>query len=90
MATTNTTTVQFQLGDSAPINQKASNSSDDLCFVCGRALGKNPLYFEVDTAWTLIARGSDESNSQGCFPVGVSCANKFAKDVLFRFGKAGA
>lgn len=76
----------FNLGSAAPLNQKASNSLDDLCFVCGRALGNDPLYFEVNTSWELIARGSDEENSQGCFPVGITCANKFADGILFRFG----
>jgi hypothetical protein len=78
-------TVKFHLGDGAPLNNKASHSTEDLCFVCGRALGADPLYFEVNTSWELIARGSDEKNSQGCFPIGSSCANKFAEGIVFRF-----
>lgn len=79
--------IKFQLGDPAPINHKASHSFDTLCFVCARPLRNSPLYFEVNTGWQLIARGSDEENSQGCFPVGSSCANKFADGVLFGLGR---
>ena len=74
----------YRVLDAAPNNEKALNSSDSLCTVCGRALGKNPLYFEVNTNWELIIPGSDNENSQGCFPVGQSCATKFAAGLLLK------
>lgn len=76
--------IEFVIGGEAPCNQKASNAVDDLCFVCGRALGKNPLYFEVNTSWELLPIGNLDPDTQGCFPVGVSCANKFENGILFR------
>jgi hypothetical protein len=82
----NATTVEFNLSDSAPMNDKAMKFVDSLCYVCGRALGKNPMHFEVNTSWELIIPGSDEANSQGCFPIGQSCANKFAPKLLVRLG----
>ena len=81
-----TTTFKFNVGDPAPCNSKAANASPSIyCFVCGRKLGKNSFYFEVSTRWELIVVGSDEKNSQGCFPVGSECAKKFAPEVLVRW-----
>jgi hypothetical protein len=77
-------TKQYVAGDAAPLNDKANHSIDPLCFECGRALGKNPLYFEVNTSWQLILPGSDSKNSQGCFPIGSTCAHKFAADLLIK------
>lgn len=74
----------YTILDQAPANKKAINSVNELCFVCGRALGKNPLYFEVNTNWEIIAPGSDNLNSQGCFPVGQTCANKFVPGLLIK------
>ena len=79
------TEYKYNVGDAAPHNEKALNSVADLCTECGRSLGKNPLYFEVNTAWEIIKPGSDAKNSQGCFPIGASCANKFAPNLLIKF-----
>ena len=62
------------------------DSVADLCHECGKALGKNPLYFEVNTGWEIIVPGSDAENSQGCFPIGSTCANKFAPELLIKMG----
>ena len=75
-------TYEFNVGSSAPLNEKAMKFADSLCFACGRALGKNPLYFEVDTNWSLIIPGSDSKNSQGCFAIGSTCAHKFSPELL--------
>ena len=80
------TSYKYNTGSDAPFNQKALNSSESLCTECGTALGKNPLYFEVNTDWEVIVPGSDNENSQGCFPIGSSCANKFAPDLLIKMG----
>ena len=74
----------YRVLDAAPNNEKALNSSASLCTVCGRALGKNPLYFEVNTSWELIVPGSDNNNSQGYFPVGQSCASRFTTGLLLK------
>lgn len=76
--------IEYNIFDAAPNNEKALNSSTPLCTVCGRALGKYPLYFEVNTDWEIIAPGSDDENSQGCFPVGQTCANKFVPGLLIK------
>lgn len=77
---------KYNAGDVAPSNEKATHSGIDLCFECGKALGKNPLYFEVNTGWEIIVPGSDDKNSQGCFPIGSTCANKFAPGLLIKMG----
>ena len=77
-------TFKYNAGDTAPLNRKALDSYDDLCTECGRALGKNPFYFEVNTAWEVIVPNSDQKNSQGCFPIGSTCAHKFAPNLLIK------
>ena len=78
------TTIEFNLGDVAPLNTKASNSDEALCFACGRKLGKNAFHFEVSTDWTLIDPNKANEDSQGCFPVGQECAKKFASNLLVK------
>ena len=77
----------FTLGSTAPINRKAADSMEALCFCCGRKLGANPFYMHVNTAWELISRFAENEDSQGCFPIGSTCANKFADGILFQYGK---
>ena len=80
-----TAQVRYLLGDVAPLNEKASKGLD-WCYVCGRKVGKNAFYFEVDTAWELIDPSKSNQNSQGCFPVGSECAKNFNSDVLAKLG----
>jgi hypothetical protein len=80
-----TTTYKYNAGTTAPNHPKAS-STDSRCMECGRALGKNPLWFEVNTDWKIIEIGSDEVNTQGCWPIGSECAKKFAPNLLIRLG----
>lgn len=80
-----TTTFQFNAGDYAPCDEDASNSFEAYCFACGRKLGKKPFHFEVNNSWELIIPGTDEAESQGCFPIGVECAKKFSPDLLVKF-----
>ena len=78
--------VEFDVGDVAPLHNKAL-CSFDYCFNCGHKLGKNPWLFEVDTSWTLIdptIKNLGNSNSQGCFPIGVECAKKFNPRLLVK------
>ncbi len=77
-------TYKYNAGDRAPNNRKALDSYDALCTECGRALGKNPLYFEVNTGWEVIVPNSDPANSQGCFAIGSTCAHKFAPNLLIK------
>ena len=79
-----TATIKFNLGSTAPSNRKALDSCDALCTVCGRKLGANPSYFEVNTGWEIITPGDVNEDSQGCFPVGSECAKKFAPDLLIQ------
>lgn len=78
------TTPIYTLGSDAPCNEKATNSTGEVCYCCGRKLGANPLYMHVNTCWELIARNDESADSQGCFPIGSTCANKFADGILFR------
>ena len=78
---------KYNAGDVAPSNEKALDSSANLCTECGKKLGKNPLYFEVNTSWEIIVPGSDDANTQGCFPIGSTCANKFAPGLLITLQK---
>jgi hypothetical protein len=77
-------TTIYTLGSAAPINRKAADSMGEHCFCCGRKLGANPLYMHVNTGWEIIARNAENEDSQGCFPIGSTCANKFADGILFR------
>ena len=78
--------IQFNVGTQAPSNRKALDSFDSLCTVCGRKLGANPLYFEVNTSWEIITPNDSNEDSQGCFPVGSECAKKFAPNLLVQAG----
>jgi hypothetical protein len=77
-------TYEYNVNDYAPLNRKAVDSYEDLCTLCASKLGKNPLYFEVDTDWKLMIPNSDEKNSQGCFPIGRNCAKKFEPNLLIK------
>ena len=82
-----TSTIKYNAGDTAPLNAKANSSYEDLCFECGRKLGANPFYMHVNTSWELITRFPINEDSQGCFPIGATCANKFADGILFQYEK---
>jgi hypothetical protein len=73
---------KYNVGSTAPNNEKALSESAPLCTECGKKLGTNPLYFEVNTSWEIIVPGSDDKNSQGCFAIGSTCANRFAPGLL--------
>jgi hypothetical protein len=80
--------VEYKVGQAAPLHEKAVDSMS-YCFACGRKIGNNAWYFEVDSRWMLIdpnVRHLNNSNSQGCFPVGVECAKKFDSSLLIKFG----
>lgn len=78
----------FTLNSLAPANELAMTASfANYCFCCGRKLGKKVFYFEVNTAWQLIIPGSDDANSQGCFPIGSTCKNKFEDGLLIQKGQ---
>jgi hypothetical protein len=82
------TDVLYKAGDPAPLHNKAADSFD-YCFECGRKLGSNPWFFEVNSGWMLIdpkIRHLNNSDSQGCFPVGVECAKKFDPSILVKIG----
>ena len=79
------TTATFTIGSSAPINHDASNSFDDACFCCGCKLGKNVYLMHVNTDWKIVARDYAGDDSQGCFPIGSTCKNKFAEDAIFKY-----
>ena len=70
----------------APFNEKAAQSSEiELCYVCGRKLGKNPIYFEVINGGELREQNGSpavrDAGYMGCFPVGSECKKKFAPNV---------
>lgn len=79
-------TYMYKAGDLAPMHDAAVNSDIKLCTDCGKKLGSNPLYFEVNTSWQLIKPDADNHNSQGCFPIGRTCASKFDPALLTKIG----
>jgi len=81
------TAVIYTIGSSAPINHDAANSFENACFCCGRKLGANVYLMHVNTNWEIVARNYEGNDSQGCFPIGSSCKNKFAADAIFKFKK---
>lgn len=88
-----TKTYEFNAGDAAPFNHKASHTVGvELCYVCGRKLGANPLFFEVINGGDLRLQDGTEydiasdNGYMGCFPVGTTCAHKFAPNILFKMG----
>lgn len=80
------TKITYTAGTTAPANHKALDSVEARCTICARKLGENPFYFEVNTSWQVIVPGSDEINSQGCFPLGNECAKKFDSALLIKMG----
>jgi hypothetical protein len=89
-----TTTYEFNAGDGAPFNELATTLVDrELCYVCGRKLGANPLYFEVINGGDLRLQDGTEYDIasdrgyMGCYPVGSTCAHKFAPGLLFKMNR---
>lgn len=80
------TSVIYTIGSDAPFNEKASNAYGDYCFCCGRKVNPHNMYLmHVNTGWQIIARKYDGVDSQGCFPIGSTCKNKFASDAIFKY-----
>lgn len=80
-----TTSTTYTIGSDAPYNAKAADNYGDWCFCCGRKLGKNFYMMHVSTAWQILPRKYDGVDSQGCFPIGSTCKNKFASDAVFQY-----
>ena len=78
-------TYMYEAGNVAPMNAKAVHSTARLCTECGKKLGSNNFYFEVNTSWQLIKPDSDNANSQGYFPIGKTCASKFDPELLVKW-----
>jgi hypothetical protein len=64
---------------------------DDECFLCGRPVVTSRCeYVHMSTGNELIhtseveALGRDPDDSQGCFPIGSSCARKIPKGYRIR------
>jgi hypothetical protein len=79
------TEILYSAGDPGPLHRKAMDGSD-WCYVCGRKLGQDAYYFEVNTAWNIIDPTKNAWDSQGCFPVGRECAKKFDENLLTKLG----
>lgn len=75
----------YTIGSVAPLNEKASNAYGDYCFECGRKLGKKFYLMHVNIHWQIVARNYEGNDSQGCFPIGSTCKNKFASDAIFEY-----
>ena len=78
--------IKFNAGDAAPFHPKAVDSVEiEFCFVCGRKLGANPIYFEVINGGELREQDGTQAiqdgGYMGYFPVGSECAKKFAPNV---------
>ena len=78
------TSIIYTLGSQAPLNQDAAAAYGDYCFCCGRKLGKKYYLMHVNTDWELVAPDYDGVDSQGCFPIGSTCKDKFAADAIFQ------
>lgn len=85
-----TSTYKFNADDLAPFNNKAVHSDGELCYVCGRKLGANPLYFEVHEGGYLRLQDGTEAirdgGYMGHYAVGSECAKKFAPNLLKKLG----
>lgn len=65
-------------------NKKAQENWSDFdenqCCLCGKKVGKNPIYVHYLTNGNITNADDDiVVNSQGCFPVGSECAKKINK-----------
>lgn len=84
------TTFTFNAGDNAPFHAKAINHDLDCCYVCGRILGKNPMYMEViDGGFIREQDGTEpirDGGYMGHYPIGSECAKKFAPNLLKKLG----
>lgn len=78
----------FNAGDAAPFNPKIHTSSEALCCVCGRKVGKNSWFFEVINGGDLRKQDGTEAvrdaGYMGCYPVGSECAKKFEDGILLK------
>lgn len=79
------TSVIYTIGSDAPLNRKAADNYGEFCFCCGRKLGKNVYLMHVNNDWQIVARNYEGNDSQGCFPIGSTCKNKFASDAIFKY-----
>ena len=48
----------------------------EACFLCGRSLGDDPYYVEIGVDGFEFG-ATDETESQGAFAIGSTCAKKF-------------
>lgn len=64
----------------------ADSQYDNACVVCGRKVGKNPFYVELNIEGIIMKDGVelDGVPSQGCWQVGSECAKKFDSSVLIK------
>jgi hypothetical protein len=61
-----------------------ANYSEDQCCLCGKKVGKNPMYVHYLTNGNIVSHsGDDIQNSQGFFPVGSECAKKLVIQFAF-------
>jgi len=62
------------------------------CLICGRPLTRsaadNGYWVHMSTGWQIILPDDDESDSQGCFPVGSECAKRIPTE--YRIKQAAA
>jgi hypothetical protein len=64
-------------------NSKRPDDVNGGCEYCGKAHGKNPLYVHITVAGLIVPNSITEEDlkqvgeeSQGCFPIGSTCAKK--------------
>lgn len=74
-------------------NPKRPDDVDtNCCEYCGKKCGSNPLYVHVSTRGTILPNDITEEDlalvgmeSQGCFPLGNSCAKKLFGDKVNQY-----
>lgn len=64
----------------------ANPELENSCTVCGRKVGKNAWYVELNIDGQIMVDGVviNDSPSQGCWQVGSECAKKFDQSVLIK------
>ena len=60
--------------------------SHDSCAQCGRKVGNNAFYVEVNIGGQILKNGLliDDKPSQGCWAIGRECAKSFDPSVLVK------
>ena len=78
--------IEIPIGELQTEHTKNNWSSyrEDQCCLCGKKVGKEPMYVHYLTNGNIVSHsGDDIENSQGFWPVGSECAKKLVIQFAF-------